>query len=144
MEATDAAGTTAGVRVQGYSHVAVAVTDLEAARRFYREHFGFEELPRPDFPGAPGAWLAVGDLQLHLVAGPEMPVLGRSFPHFALHVTTEDFDATVDGLRAAGVPFVGEPSERVDFGRAVRAAFVADPSGNIIELTDVGPLSGPG
>jgi extradiol dioxygenase family protein len=43
-------------------------------------------------------------------------------------------------LRAAGVPFVSEPSERVDFGRPVHAAFVADPAGNVVELTDVGPL----
>jgi len=133
--------TTSGVRVRGYSHVAVSVTDLDAARAFYRELFGFTELPRPDFTGAPGAWLAVGDLQLHLVASPEMPVLGRSFPHFALHVATEDFDATVDALRSAGVAFLGEPSTREDFGRPVRAAFVADPSGNVVELTDVGPLS---
>jgi hypothetical protein len=32
------------------------------------------------------------------------------------------------------------PSERADFGTRVRAAFISDPAGNVIELTDVGPL----
>ncbi len=35
---------------------------------------------------------------------------------------------------------MSEPSERVDFGTTVRAAFVSDPAGNVVELTDVGPL----
>ena len=69
-----------------------------------------------------------------------MPVLGRTFPHFALYVTTEDFAPTMDALKRAGVTFIGEPSSRVDFGRTIWAAFVADPSGNVVELTDVGPL----
>jgi hypothetical protein len=46
-------------------------------------------------------------------------------------------------VRAAGVKMLGEPSARVDFGTPVRAAFITDPSGNAIELTDVGPLSRP-
>jgi hypothetical protein len=47
----------------------------------------------------------------------------------------------MEALREAGVAFIGEPSERVDFGRTVLAAFVADPAGNVVELTDVGPLA---
>ena len=128
-----------GVRVTGYSHVAVHVTDLEAARAFYCGLLGFGELDRPDF-GVPGMWLRVGDLQLHFVESEEMPVLGQTFPHFALCVTTEDFAPTMDALKRAGVAFLGEPSSRVDFGRTIWAAFVADPSGNVVELTDVGPL----
>ena len=31
------------------------------------------------------------------------------------------------------------PSAREDFGRPVRAAFIQDPAGNTIELTDVDP-----
>jgi hypothetical protein len=32
-----------------------------------------------------------------------------------------------------------EPGTREDFGRPVRAAFICDPAGNVIELTDVDP-----
>jgi glyoxylase I family protein len=125
--------------IAGYSHVAISVTDVDAARRFYCELLGFEELPRPDF-GFPGAWLRVGSLQLHLGQVDEMkPSAG--FPHFALYVPTDEFHTTVESLRAAGVQFLGEPSSRVDFSTTtVWAAFITDPAGNVIELTDVGPI----
>lgn len=127
------------VTFSGYSHVAVSVTDLDAARDFYCGVLGFEVLPRPDL-GFPGLWLRVGELQLHLGVVTEAPSPGPGFPHFALHVPSERFDATIETVRAAGVKMLGEPSTRVDFGTTVRAAFVTDPSGNVIELTDVGPL----
>jgi catechol 2,3-dioxygenase-like lactoylglutathione lyase family enzyme len=126
--------------VSGYSHVAVSVTDLDAARDFYCEVLGFEVLPRPDF-GFPGLWLRVGELQLHLGVVDQAQSPGPGFPHFALYVPTEEFDATIEAMRAAGVKLLGEPSTRVDFGTTVHAAFITDPSGNVIELTNVGPLS---
>jgi len=128
--------------VSGYSHVAISVTDLDQARDFYCDVLGFEVLPRPDF-GFPGLWLRVGTLQLHLGVVDEAPSPGPGFPHFALYVPTEEFDATIESVRAAGVKMLGEPSSRVDFGTPVRAAFITDPSGNVIELTDVGPLAQP-
>ncbi len=126
--------------VSGYSHVAISVTDLDAARDFYCAVLGFEVLPRPDF-GFPGLWLRVGSLQLHLAVADEAPSPGPGFPHFALYVPTDEFDETIESVRAAGVKMLGEPSSRVDFGTPVRAAFITDPSGNVIELTDVGPLT---
>jgi glyoxylase I family protein len=126
--------------VSGYSHVAISVTDLDAARDFYCEVLGFEVLPRPDF-GFPGLWLRVGSLQLHLAVADEPVSPGPGFPHFALYVPTDEFDSTIESMRSAGVKMLGQPSSRVDFGTPVRAAFVTDPSGNVIELTDVGPLS---
>lgn len=127
--------------VTGYSHLAISVTDLDAARQFYTGLLGFEELRRPDF-GFPGMWLRVGDLQLHFALATQMPAGGDGFPHFALHVPTGEFQSTVDSLKAAGVTFVAPPSKRVDFGTTeVWAAFITDPAGNVIELTDVGPLA---
>ncbi len=129
---------TGPITVTGFSHIAISVTDLDAARHFYCAILGFEELPRPDL-GIPGMWLRVGDLQLHFVETDEMPTPGKGFPHYALHVPTDRFDETIEALRAAGAPFLGQPSSRVDFGTTVLAAFVHDPAGNFIELTDVGP-----
>jgi glyoxylase I family protein len=128
----------APITVTGFSHVAIAVTELGAARDFYCGVLGFEELPRPDL-GIPGMWIRVGDLQLHFIETDEMPTPGKGFPHYALHVPTDQFETTIETLRAAGVPFLGEPSQRVDFGTTVLAAFVNDPAGNFIELTNVGP-----
>ena len=131
--------TVGAVTIAGYSHLAIPVTDLGAAREFYCDLLGFEELPRPDF-GIPGMWLRVGDLQLHFIEVDELGPRQNGFPHFALHVPTDAFDDTVAALRAAGTPFLGDPSSRVDFGATVMAAFVTDPAGNVIELTNVGPL----
>jgi glyoxylase I family protein len=128
--------TTRPVVISGFSHVAISVNDLDAARHFYCDLLGFEELPRPDF-GIAGAWLRVGDLQLHLIVLDE-PRVGSA--HFALHVPTEAFAGTIEALKAAGAELRGEPSSRSDFGRTVWAAFLTDPSGNAIEITNVGPL----
>lgn len=126
------------VTVSGYSHVALAVGDVDEARRFYCGLLGLEELPRPQF-SVPGLWLRVGDLQLHLVSLDAVEPPGPAH-HFALHVPTDAFHDTVDALKAAGVPFRGEPSQRVDFGTTVWATTMTDPWGNAIELTDIGPL----
>src|SRR5579862_9436094 len=107
--------TTKPVVVSGFSHVAISVNDLDAARHFYCDLLGFEELPRPDF-GIEGAWLRVGDLQLHLIVLDE-PRAGSA--HFALYVPTEAFESTIDALKAAGAELRGEPSSRSDFGRTV-------------------------
>ena len=127
------------MNIAGYSHVGIDVTDLGAAETFYCDVLGFERLPRPDF-GFPGLWLRVGDLQLHLIETSERPPPGKGLPHFALHVPAESFTSTVDDLREKGVTMLGEPSARVDFGQPVQAVFITDPAGNIIELTDIGPL----
>ena len=86
--------------------MAISVGDLDAARHFYCDLLGFEELPRPDF-GIDGAWLRVGDLQLHLIVLDE-PREGSA--HFALHVPTEAFAGTIEALKAAGTELRSEPS----------------------------------
>ncbi|HEX5587081.1 MAG TPA: VOC family protein [Acidimicrobiia bacterium] len=125
--------------VAGYSHVTVVVDDLDAAVAFYRDTLGFERLPRPDTLG-PGAWLQVGTAQLHIVIVDELGPPPVGLPHLALHVPPGEWDATIAALEALDVDFVRRPRSREDFGRLVRAAFIRDPAGNVIELTDVGPL----
>lgn len=127
--------------IEGFSHVAIVVTNLDEARSFYCEALGLTELPRPDL-GIPGMWLQVGSLQLHFIESDTMPIPGPGFPHLALHIPADRWDETLAELRRVGVMFPGEPSTRFDFGVQVRVAFVRDPAGNTIELTDVGPLLG--
>jgi glyoxylase I family protein len=122
--------------ISGYSHVSIAVTDLDAARTFYCDVLGLDEAPRPDL-GFPGMWLQVGGLQLHFLPVDEMAP-NKGFTHFAVHVPPEEFVATMVALESEGVTFVGKPSSRVDFGQEVWQAFISDPAGNIIELTDDG------
>jgi catechol 2,3-dioxygenase-like lactoylglutathione lyase family enzyme len=127
--------------ISGYTHVNILVTDLDAAHDFYIDKLNFSVLPRPDFDGFEGAWYRIGPLQLHLSVVKEMPDLKGGFPHLALHIPADTFDATIDALKSDGVPFMGDTMSREDFGVPVRAAFCHDPSGNAIEFTDVAPLS---
>ena len=123
--------------VAGYSHVAICVSDAERSKEFYGQTLGLPEIPRPgmDFPGG---WFVIGDLQLHLMqremTGGEVRGIG---PHFALYIPTEDFHDEVERLRGAGVAITREPEQRD--GDGIWAAFCADPDGNTIEPTDMGP-----
>ena len=129
------------VTIDGFAHVNLVITDLDAALGFYVGVLGCEVLPRPDFgPVATGAWLRVGRLQLHLSVSEQVPDNRGSFPHTALYVPAEHFAETVAALEAAGVQFVMGHRSREDFGVPVQTAFIADPDGNVLELTDVPPL----
>ena len=128
------------VTIAGYSHVAMPVDDLDAAVAFYCDVLGFTQLPFPDFgPGIVGAWLRLGTAQVHLGRVEEMGTR-VGFPHIALHIPADAWDETIDELSARGVTFTLGPNAREDFGKPVRAAFIQDPAGNFIELTDVPPV----
>jgi catechol 2,3-dioxygenase-like lactoylglutathione lyase family enzyme len=109
----------------GVHHVSLNVADAATAVGFYTEVLGLESIDRPDF-GIPGAWLACGTTQIHLIEQP-----GHQAPegqHFAFLV--DDIEATRSSLHDRGVE-VTETSEIPDVGRQ---AFLHDPSGNLIEL----------
>jgi glyoxylase I family protein len=116
------------MRVSGVHHVAINVADVEAALDFYVGTLGLvERKDRPDF-GFPGAWLDAGGQQVHLLEAAPPSNVGQ---HFALRF--EDLDAVISDLRAQGFTV----SDAVPVG-ANRQAFVSDPSGNGVELHQVG------
>jgi glyoxylase I family protein len=109
-------------------HVSILVSDLDRALRFYEGLLGLSQTPRPDL-GYPGAWLDLGEQQIHLLRlpGPEadwsVPV-GRD-RHLALMV--EDFEGLQERLEGAGLELIRSRSGR-------KACFCRDPDGNGIEL----------
>lgn len=117
----------------GLHHVSVLVSDTERALRFYRDLLGLlpdDSRPALDFPGA---WLAAGDQQIHLIespvqtpAGPLVAHGGRD-RHFALLVS--DLESVRSRLEAGGVAYTLSRSGR-------RALFCRDPDGNAIELVE--------
>jgi len=116
------------VQPLGVHHVAVTVTDTDEALRFYVDVLGLRQrTDRPDF-GISGAWLDVGGQQLHLIQGTPPESKGQ---HVALWFA--DLDAVVGELRDKGLD-VRDPS---GIGTD-RATFVTDPSGNAVELHQVG------
>ena len=116
------------MHTHGVHHVSINVHDVEEALHFYVDVLGFRPRDdRPEFPFA-GAWLDVGDgdQQLHLleVRGVEAP-RGQ---HFAIAV--DDLDHAIEDLTAKGAQ-ISEPST---IAGICRQAFLADPTGNLIEL----------
>ena len=80
-----------------------------------------------------------GNANVHLGVVDEMPD-GRRFAHIALHVPADEFADTMDELAARGVPFATNPALVTTSAPPVWAAFITDPTGNRIELTDAAPV----
>jgi len=117
------------VQALGVHHVSINVGDVDAAVAFYVDVLGLSvHQDRPDF-GFGGAWLAVGDQQIHLIEATTPPHLGQ---HLALHVA--DLDGAIAELRVRGI----EVTDASPVGSG-RQAFLADPSGNGVELHQPSP-----
>lgn len=115
--------------IVGIDHVQLAmpVGRKNDARRFYVEILGLAEVPKPaPLAGRGGAWFELGPVKLHL--GIEDDFRPAKKAHPALLV--RDLDAYVTELRRKGVDV------RDDDLPGVRRAFVHDPFGNRIELTE--------
>ena len=124
VQGKEPAGKNGNPAMPAIHHVAVVVDDLDQAVGFYTRALGFRLSTGRPGNLRPGAWLDVGDQQLHLVLGEPGPARGQ---HFA--VLVDDLDAEVRRLRAEGF----DVSDPVPVG-AARQSFLADPSGNTIEL----------
>jgi glyoxylase I family protein len=116
-------------------HVSILVADTERALDFYRGVLGLEaDDRRPDL-GYPGAWLQLGEAQIHLLELPNpdpatsRPAHGGRDRHFALTVTR--LDPFVQALEAAGIDYSLSRSGR-------RALFCRDPDGNAVEIIERG------
>lgn len=115
-------------------HVSVIVSSTERSLRFYRDLLGLvPDDNRPNL-GYPGAWLWVGEQQIHLMELPnpdpvdDRPTHGGRDRHLAL--TIRDVDSLAERLGQAGITFTQSRS-----GRA--ALFCRDPDGNALELMEV-------
>ena len=129
-------------------HVAIRVPDYEASKRWFIEKLDFRVLHEWPY----------GDMQLAYLAPPtddafHVEILGDGAPpnpapeyagvddslqdagyhHFCL--TVDNVDEALAELRRRGVTILGEPFDLEAISR--RLAFLADPWGNRIELSQV-------
>ena len=116
------------MRATGFTHVSIGAADLEESARFYKEFFGMEEVPSPDF-SSPVRWLRVGNLQLHLFLD-DGPAPERH--HFALDV--DDFEAAYDKAEELGVRDADRYSAVRELPDGAVQMYLRDPSGNLVEV----------
>ena len=109
-------------------HVQLAMPAGEeaAARKFYSDLLGMEEIPKPlELAKRGGCWFESGSVQIHL--GVEEGFRPAKKAHPALRC--RDYDGLVSKLRASGIQ-VDEPNDIP----GVRRCHIYDPFGNRIEL----------
>lgn len=114
-------------------HASVIVQDTRRALAFYRDTLGLHVDPaRPDL-GYPGAWLAIGDQQLHLLELPNpdpttgRPAHGGRDRHVAIAI--QNLESLRQRLDDARVGYTLSRSGR-------RALFCHDPDGNALEFIE--------
>lgn len=120
--------------IRDIHHASLIVSDTQRSLAFYCGILELELLPdRPDL-GFSGAWLRVGQGQIHLLELPNPdPVVGRPAHggrdrHLALSAV--DIEPLRVRLDSAGIPYTLSRSGR-------RAIFCRDPDGNAIELIEL-------
>ena len=123
-------------------HIAVAVSDLDAAVALYRDVWGLEvtDRERVEDQGVEEAMVAIGESHIQLLGatGPDTTVgrflerRGEGLHHIAYEV--DDLEAALAELKDKGVPLIDDAPRRG--GRGHMVAFV-HPKGNhglLVEL----------
>jgi catechol 2,3-dioxygenase-like lactoylglutathione lyase family enzyme len=117
--------------VSGISELVLEVSDLDAARRFYRDVLGFEETLYGE--GAEGRyWYLIGETarlglwteQIGLAGG-----RGGAHVHYAFSVPDGEIDRIKTRIVGAGAEVQGP----IQLGPG-RAIYVTDPDGNVVEF----------
>ncbi len=115
--------------IEGLEHTAIASADPRALAQWYVSRLGFAinyDSGRTVFVKAPNGSMieiitAQGDRAAQTMTAP-------GIRHLALAV--RDFDNVYQGLKAAGVEFLGEPQT----AKGNRVVFFTDPEGNYLHL----------
>ncbi len=117
--------------VSAISELVLEVSDLEAARRFYRDSLGFEETLYGE--GREGRyWYLVGETARLGLWTPQVGLAGGrggAHVHFAFHVEDSDIGKLLERIGSAG----GEVEGPIQLGPG-RAIYVTDPDGNVVEF----------
>ncbi len=117
------------VEVAGY-HIHFFTPEFEELLDWYVDVFGLEIRPRGGIPtttNAPGMNMSFGNAR-----GEAAPTRGRAIDHIGFEL--DDLEAFCEQLKAKGIEFDVEYRE-ID-SIALKIAFITDPAGTYIELTE--------
>jgi len=118
------------------NHLALVVSDVGRSLSFYSDVVGMKQVMRPDFDRH-GAWLSMGNLDLHLIKGRPAVHLDDDLIVSHIAITISDMDELRKRLKEMNVKSrknisVPNPDDK-ETGR-VEQAFVRDPDGYYIEF----------
>jgi glyoxylase I family protein len=117
--------------VKRLHHVSLIVADTARSLGFYRDLLGLEVVANRPGLGYPGAWLQLGEAQIHLLELPNpdpldnRPNHGGRDRHLALEV--DDFEDLKQRLKQRKIDYTLSRSGR-------QALFCRDPDQNAVEI----------
>lgn len=112
-----------------HAQLAIPAGAEDAARAFYADVLGFEEVPKPpELAKRGGAWFSAGAVRIHL--GVDADFVPAKKAHVALRCGA--YEALIERLGIAGATVVNDP---LPFGGR-RHCYVFDPFGNRLELIE--------
>ncbi|MCU0325022.1 MAG: VOC family protein [Spirosomaceae bacterium] len=117
-----------------YNHVGLAVKDLQASAKFYREILGLEPVQVPDNLVAIRRWFQITEgQQLHLLLGRRDPVSNndKNGAHFSLTIPANSADGVEAFLKEKKIEYIRQ--KRFDGAYQI---YVTDPDGYVIELNE--------
>jgi methylmalonyl-CoA epimerase len=130
--------------LEGLDHVALAVEDLEAALRVYRDALGFDYLGRETVEemDVEAVFLSAGGFHLELLrpltdSSPISGFLkkrGEGLHHIALKVT--DLKGTLEKLKSAGVRLIDPAPRTGALGKSVAFVHPKSCHGTLVELCE--------
>jgi catechol 2,3-dioxygenase-like lactoylglutathione lyase family enzyme len=122
---------TQGIPVTGVNELVLEVADLDRAVRFYTEVLGLPEVER--WANRDAVWVMAGERTRIGLWRPQIGLAGGQggvHVHYAMHLPDNEYESTVERLRAHEQEVQEEVFED-DRGRAV---YVTDPDGHVVEL----------
>jgi len=124
-----------------FSHMALTCKDPLAIERFYSRYFGFKRARVVELGKGQVVFLKMGNMYLELFQSSEespVPTAEGSGPEYPgwrhLAFIVDDVDARLAEMGAAAKITAG-PMNFNDFIRGWRSVWLADPEGNIIEIS---------
>jgi len=124
------------------NHIAITVSDVGRALWFYSDIIGFQQIRRPNFDRH-GAWLTMGNIELHLILGKPMVHSGDDLIVSHISIETNNIQEVLKRLKEMEIPFetnVSVPKGNETEG-IVTQFFLRDPDGYYIEICNCGILT---
>ena len=124
-----------------FSHVALSCGDPIATERFYTKHFGFTRARVIPLGAQQIVFIKAGNVYLELFQAegtPPAPPAAADGPHHAgfrhIAFTVDNVDAAIAAMGADAKVTLG-PLSFDDFIPGWRTVWVADPDGNVVEIS---------